>query len=194
LALASVGVVGQWLGLRSRKIPFMEPTLRWELRVALGVGAMLAVLAAVFPVWPDYGSPPPVRGFVSGIAIAGEFLGRLLDDRNGATVAKFVADWLFYAALVFLPFRVEGLLLPAQNDSSVRPPPRDSKILRTSIPMLTLAFVAYYRCRFRATPGEDGFGDEIAAEWLAPLIVIGLVVVLAALAHMLWRKLRTQPA
>jgi hypothetical protein len=172
----------------------MEPTLRWELRVALGAGAVLAVLAALFPVWPDYGSPPPVRGFVSGVAIAGEVLGGLLDDRNGVTVAKFVAGWLFYAALVFLPFRVESLLLPAQNDSSVRPPHRDSKILRTSLPMLTLAFVAYYRCRFRATPGDAGLGDEIAAEWLAPLIAIGLLAMLAALAHMLWRKLRTRPA
>ena len=34
----------------------------------------------------------------------------------------------------------------------------------------------------------------IAAEWLAPLVVIGLLAVLAALAHMLWRKLRTRPA
>jgi hypothetical protein len=174
----------------------MEPTLRWELRVALGVGAVLAVLAALFPVWPDYGSPPPVRGFVSGIAIAGECLGLLWDDRNGVTVGKFVAGWLFYAALVFLPFRVESLLLHDQNDSSVRPPHRDSKILRTSIPMLTLAFVAYYRCRFGERPGgmDAGLGDEIAAEWLAPLMAIGLVVVLAALAHLLWRRLRARPA
>jgi hypothetical protein len=94
----------------------MKPTLRWELCVALGAGAVLAVVAALFPpVEGQYDAPPWVQLFMSGIGYPGEALGELWNARWGVTVAKLVADWLVYATLVFLPFRVESLLVRAED-------------------------------------------------------------------------------
>jgi hypothetical protein len=143
-------------------------------------GAAMAVLAALSPLNPFGGVA------LSAIGIPGEFFDEVFAHSDKDTVVKFAGCWVLYAVLVFLPFRFERVMLPSAS------PRRDLRILRTSIPMLALASGRYYRCRFGEKPGGllGGLGEMMEAEWLGPIIAIGLLVALAALAHLLWRRIR----
>ena len=127
----------------------------------------------------------PLLRFLGGLAIPG-------GPDPGGVVTKFLGCWLLYAVLVFVPFQIEYRLPRPEHGWRGLPLIRESRVLRTSVPMLVLGSAFYCWLRFRPEPGglDAGVGSMIVRDWLAPLLALGFMAALAALVVLLYGKVR----
>ena len=143
------------------------PNMLWDVSVAIGAGAVLASVAVLtwrVPVELRY--IWPFLDLLYGLAIPGG-----LDVPGpGDVVTKFAVCWLTYAALVFVPFRIESLTPRATCRPGAGPRFRDSRVLRTSVPMLVLGSSLYYSfVGFDDIDVSSGFaqfaGDHVTSDF-----------------------------